>query len=88
MLVCLLVEFFSCYGLVNKITPYFDSKFNDSCLILIKFLSNSITQIDTIHLGNLLTATLLFRNFLENLNFELKILLNTKEQCFPVRYGY
>ena len=46
MLVCLLVEVemfsdFPCYGLANKITLYFGSKFHD--FYLMKCLHNSIT---------------------------------------------
>ena len=49
---------------------------------LIQILLKPITKI-SIHLRNLLTHTLLFWHFLENLNFELKDTLEYTRTMFP-----
>ena len=55
----------------------------------LEFLSKWSIFPNGLHLRNLLAHTPLFLHFLvEKLNFELKIPLNTLEQCFPVMQAY
>ena len=47
-----------------------------------------IIKITRLHQRNFLRHILLFRHFLEILNFELKIPWDASEQCFPVTHAY